>query len=209
MTSTRLLVLMPLLINLVGCVELELGTTSLELINSQETTLTAEQPGNVTSSSDLVTTKWTSSDESVVIVTADAVDPRTATVTAVGAGSATVEVAEGGSPAVCEVTVLPGALLTIAVDPDAFQLIEPYLDDTRLGEEGYSALLDEYAYFLDTGDSETPLVEAGEHDLTFQTPTSFVMTGDEYRLVDPIVVEDGVEQTVLFEGLDEEYEEVP
>ena len=209
MNWTRSLALLPLILATTGCVELELSTTSLELINSQETTLSAEQPGSVTTSSDLVTTKWTSSDESVVIVTPDAIDPRTATVTAVGAGSATIEVAEGGTPAVCEVTVLPGALLTIAVDADAFQLIEPYLDDTRLGEEGYSALLDEYAYFLDTGDSETLLVEAGEHELFFQTPTSFVMTGDEYRLVDPIVVEDGVEKTVVFEGLDEEYEEVP
>ncbi len=209
MIRNRILAMLPLTILVTGCVELELSTDALTLINSQETTLTADQPGSVTTSSDLVTTKWTSSDESVVIVTADAIDPRMATVVAVGAGSATIEVAEGGTPSVCEVTVLPGANLTIEVDPDAFQLIEPYLDDTRLGEEGYSALLDEYAYFLDTGDSETLLVEAGEHELTFQTPTSFVMTGEEYRLVDPIVVEDGVELTVLFEGLDEEYEPVP
>jgi hypothetical protein len=209
MTLLRTLCLLSLPFLMLGCVELELSTSSLELINSQETTLTADQPGNVTSSSDLVTTVWTSSDESVVIVTADSIDPRTATVVAVGAGEATIEVAEGGTPSVCDVTVLPGALLTIAVDADAFQLIEPKLDDTRLGEEGYSALLDEYAYFLDTGDSETLLVEAGERDLTFQTPTSFVLDGTRYRLADPIVVEDGVDQTVVFEGLDGEYEEVP
>ncbi len=193
----------------VGCVDLELSTTGLELINGQESTLTADQGGNATTSSDLVQTKWTSSDEDVVIVTPDATDPRVATVLAVGAGTATVEVAEGGTPAVCDVTVLPGAEITIAVDLDAFQLIEPMLDDIQLGEEGYSAALDEYAYFLDTGASEILLVEAGERELTFLSPTSWVLTGEVYRLTDPIVVEDGVDQTFTFYGQDDEYEPLP
>ena len=193
----------------VGCVDLELSTTGLELINGQESTLTADQGGNATTSSDLVQTKWTSSDEDVVIVTPDATDPRVATVLAVGAGTATVEVAEGGTPAVCDVTVLPGAEITIAVDLDAFQLIEPMLADIQLGEEGYSAALDEYAYFLDTGASEILLVEAGERELTFLSPTSWVLTGEVYRLTDPIVVEDGVDQTFTFYGQDDEYEPLP
>ena len=193
----------------VGCVDLELSTTGLELINGQESTLTADQGGNATTSSDLVQTKWTSSDEDVVIVTPDATDPRVATVLAVGAGTATVEVAEGGTPAVCDVTVLPGAEITIAVDLDAFQLIEPMLDDIQLGEEGYSAALDEYAYFLDTGASEILLVEAGERELTFLSPTSWVLTGEVYRLTDPIVVEDGVDQPFTFYGQDDEYEPLP
>jgi len=193
----------------VGCVDLELSTTGLELINGQESTLTADQGGNATTSSDLVQTKWTSSDEDVVIVTPDATDPRVATVLAVGAGTATVEVAEGGTPAVCDVTVLPGAEITIAVDLDAFQLIEPMLDDIQLGEEGYSAALDEYAYFLDTGASEILLVEAGERELTFLSPTSWVLTGEVYRLTAPIVVGAGVAQPFTFYGQDDEYEPLP
>ena len=193
-----------------GCgVTLEIDSTELDLITTEKAYLVAEQPGNVTSSSDLVQTKWSSSDESVAIVEQSDVDPREAVVTAVGGGTATIEVKEGGEPATCTVTVTPGAPLTIGVDAGAFQLIEPYLDETRLGVEGYSAELDTYAYFLDTGEAETLLAEAGDRELTFMTPTSFVLTGTRYRLTDPIVVEDGVDQTFTFYGEDGDYEEVP
>lgn len=193
-----------------GCgVTLELGSSELDLITTEEVVLTADQPGNVTTSSDLVQTKWESSDESVATVVQDPIDPRVATVTAMGGGTAEISVKEGGEPTICTVTVTPGAPLTITVAPEAFQLIEPQVDGFTLGNEGYSSELDEYAYFLDTGASDTVLAEAGEVDFTFMTPTSWVLTGARYQLTSPIVVEDGVLKTYVFEGGDGDYEEVP
>ncbi len=198
--------LAPLL--LTGCVELELNFSELTLTTTEQAFLVAEQPGNVTSSSDLVTTRWTSSDPDVVeVVNADS-DPRRATITALQAGTATIEVAEGGDPATCEVTVLAGAPFTIELTNDAFQMVEPFLGDLRLGEEGYNAVVDDNAYFIDAGDSFTVLAPAGEQDLTFYNSTNWAIGGDEYRLVPPVTIEDGVEQTRTFTGDAGEYEVV-
>lgn len=201
-----LTLLVPLL--LAGCAELELDFSELTLITTEQALLTAGQPGNVTTSSDLVTTQWTSSDPDVVEVVNLDSDPRVATITALKAGTATIEVAEGGSPASCEVTVEAGAPFTIELTDDAFQMVEPHLGDQRLGEEGYSAVLDETAWFIDSGDSFTLLALAGEQDLTFYSSTNWAIGGDAFRLVPPVTIEDGVEQTRTFTGDAGEYEVV-
>ena len=209
-TKTALVLLLTLCAPalLAGCAELELDCSELTLFTTEQAILTASQPGNVTTSSDLVTTQWSSSDPDVVEVVNLDSDPRVASITALKAGSSTIEVAEGGTPSVCEVTVEAGAPFTIELTADAFQMVEPYLGDLRLGEEGYSAVLDENAYFVDSGDSYTLMAPAGEQDLTFYSSTNWALMGDQFRLVPTVTIEDGVAQTRTFTGDAAEYEVV-
>ena len=181
--------------------------STLNLKTGEVQTLEAIQPGNVTTGSDLTTTVWSSSDDSVVRVEADGDDPRFATITAVGEGTATLEVREGGPGDTCEVTVDPAANVTINVLAGAFQMVEPMLGTLRFGEEGVNAVGDT-AYFLDEGESETQVVDAGSYDLTFYDSTNWAIGGDQYRLVGGVDVADGVDVTIDFSGDASEYEVV-
>ncbi len=191
-----------------ACVELELNCTELSLMTTETFDLVADQPGNVTSSSDLVSTTWSSSDSSIVEVTQSSTDPRLATLVALRAGTATVEVAEGTTPDTCQVTVEPAAHLTISVTNDADQMVEPHLGDLQLGVEGWDAFLDETAYFIDSGDDFTVLAPAGEHELTFWTHTNWFVGGDQHRLVPAVTIEDGVAQTRTYTGDPSEWDVV-
>ena len=207
---TRTLIALVLLapFALTSCAELELSCAELTLMTTQSTVLVAGQPGNVTTSSDLVSTTWSSSDPDVVRLTPLDSDPRQAGIEALKAGTATIEVAEGGSPSVCEVTVEAAAPFTIELTDDAFLMVEPFLGDLRLGQEGYSAALDEYAYFIDSGASFEILAPAGEHELTFYSTNNWLMGGDEYRLVPAVTLVDGEPQTRMFTGDAGEFEVV-
>ena len=104
---TRTLIALVLLapFALTACAELELSCEELTLMTTESAVLVAGQPGNVTTSSDLVSTTWSSSDPDVVLLTPLDSDPRQAGIEALKAGTATIEVAEGGTPSGCEVTV--------------------------------------------------------------------------------------------------------
>lgn len=204
-TSIALLVLA----GLPGCAELELSCEELVLKTTEEAVLTAGQPGNVTTSSDLVSTTWSSTDPEVVRVTPLDSDPRTASIVALKGGTSTIEVAEGGAPDTCVVTVEASAPFTIELTDDAFQMVEPRLGELRLGEEGYNAVLDETAFFIDSGESFTVLAPAGEQDLTFWSSTSWALGDDRFRLVPPVVLVDGVELSRTFTGDATEYEIAP
>ena len=193
---------------LTACAELELSCEELTLMTTEEAVLTAGQPGNVTTSSDLVSTTWSTSDADVVRLTPLDSDPRQAGIEALKAGTATIEVAEGGTPSACVVTVEAAAPFTIELTNDAFQMVEPFLGDLRLGDEGYNPVLDENAYFIDSGSTFEILAPAGEHDLTFFSSTNWAIGGDEYRLVPSVTLVDGVPLTRTFTGDADEYEVV-
>jgi hypothetical protein len=206
---SALAILLAALGALTACAELELGCETLQLMTTETYTLTASQPGNVTTSSDLVSTTWSSSDPDVVRVDLSADDPRVVTLVALKGGTADIEVAEGGAPDVCTVTVEAAAQFTIEVTDEAFQMVEPKLGDLQLGDEGYNPVLDETAFFIDSGASFTVLAPTGEHELTFWSSTNWALGSEPYRLVPPVVLEDGVPLTRTFTGEADEYETVP
>jgi hypothetical protein len=189
-------------------VELELNCTELSLMTTETFDLMASQPGNVTSSSIFASTAWSNSDSSIVEVTQSSTDPRLATLVALQAGTSTVEVAEGADPDTCQVTVEPAAHLTISVTDEAPQMVEPHLGDLQLGVEGWNPVLDETAYFIDSGEEFTVLAPAGEHELTFWTSINWTVGGDQHRLVPAVTIEDGVAQTRTYTGDASEWEVV-
>lgn len=211
MNRTLLTLFSTFALALAGCgVELELGIAELALFTGETYDITAVQPGNVTTSSDLVQPVWSSSDEAVATVAVpDPEEPRQAVITALGGGTATIAVVEGGEPASLALTVTAGAMLTIEVDAGAFQLVEARVNGTTIGAEGYSAAADDYASFVDVGDDESLMTAEGEVDFTFMTPTSWVLDGQRYQLTAPIVVVDRQDQTYTLMGDPDEYEEVP